>query len=291
MLVRASLSTWLRRRIGAVRRWVAPRLPATRLRDLHLVSPRPRQPGDQPRSSRLILESWSRSNRPNRRAGDVMELRWRDPQAKAFIGWWDATDPADPRIKAWIGAHDLANERQKPPHRHWSVEVTDSQGHMRSRLAVPYDRDHTRVEVSHADLVVTSGGALRVTSHGEGGGLEFCHDAHGGPSRRWKLRMARASEDLELLRERPGAEAEPVLRVRPDGEVEVTSLSARGGVWLRDERTGARVRLGVVDGELTLTPEAAPGDGEDHHEGNGEVDHEGDGEVDGGGGGRAGGST
>lgn len=135
------------------------------------------------RSNRIILEAWERSNSDNNRAGDVMELRWRTPYAKAFIGWWDYTDPDKPVMKAWMGAHDEANAPAAPPHRHWSIEVADESGQMQTRFAVPYDQDHTNITTSSADFSV-GWGALRVAN----GPLEFTTGTDGLPDeQRWRF--------------------------------------------------------------------------------------------------------
>src|SRR5699024_10437078 len=82
-------------------------------------------------STRIVLDSWVKSNRPNNHHGDVMQIIWRNHAAKPFLGWWDgATDPEKPNLKAWIGAHSLANNQNAPPHNHWSIEVSDKEGQM-----------------------------------------------------------------------------------------------------------------------------------------------------------------
>src|SRR5699024_4582313 len=113
-------------------------------------------------SSRVILESYIKSNGPNNHDGDVLQLMWRNHGAKPFIGWWDAaTNPEKPELKAWIGAHDLANNPESDPHDHWSIEVSDSTGQLHTRLAIPFDEDHTNIKTSDADFTVGYG-TLRV---------------------------------------------------------------------------------------------------------------------------------
>lgn len=130
------------------------------------------------RSSRIRLESYVKSNLPNKRAGDVIEMIWRNHGAKPFIGWYDgATDPANPAIKAWMGAHDLANNPNSAPHNHWSVEVSDSSGQMQTRFSIPFDKDHTNIKTSSADFTVGYG-ILRVGGDGNRD-IEFAESTTG----------------------------------------------------------------------------------------------------------------
>ena len=156
-----------------------------------------------------------------------MELRWLSPDAKPFIGWWDYTDPDNPSCKAWMGAHDLANDADKAPHRHWSIEVPGTDGHMQTRLAVAYDRDHTTVSINRADLQINGQGVLRMG--------------------RW--RVARDGDDLVVDR-RKGKDVVEAARFCQDGTVEVTGLA------MRDEATGRVHRIAVRDGQVVATEEA-----------------------------------
>ncbi|MGN8648310.1 hypothetical protein ACTNEO_19900 [Gracilibacillus sp. HCP3S3_G5_1] len=136
------------------------------------------EPTDNPNSSnhktsRIILESYLKSNKPNDHAGDVLQLMWKNHGAKPFIGWWDAaTDPDTPELKAWVGAHDLANNPDADPHNHWSIEVSDSNGALQTRMAFPFDQDHTNIKTSSADFTVGYG-ILRIGGRGGNRDLEF----------------------------------------------------------------------------------------------------------------------
>ncbi|MFD6813578.1 hypothetical protein [Enteractinococcus coprophilus] len=161
------------------------------------------------RSNRIILEAWERSNKPNKRAGDVLELHWRTPYAKPFIGWWDSTDPDDPKMKAWMGAHDLPNNPAGTPHRHWSVEVSDSQGQMQSRFIIDYDKDHTNIRTSSADFGV-GWGAFRLASST----LEFTTNTRGEEEiQRWSVRRSQGKRyNLTLARHDGSGGEVPVAR-------------------------------------------------------------------------------
>lgn len=174
--------------------------------DLYLETP-PNQ-----RSTRIKLEAWERSNPGNNRAGDVLELHWRTPYAKPFIGWWDSTDPDNPVMKAWMGAHDLQNNPDPSvrPHRHWSIEVADeATGAMQTRLAIPYDQDHTNIKTASADFTV-GWGALRVAA----GPMEFTSRADADPAdRRWSFSPAGGDDyDLQFRRHYDDGTPETVAR-------------------------------------------------------------------------------
>ncbi|MBO1900999.1 hypothetical protein J4H92_03425 [Leucobacter weissii] len=185
--------------------------------DLYLKSP-PRRDfeGFASRSTRIILESYNRSSLPNNRSGDVMELRWREPDAKAFIGWWDYTDPENPSMKAWIGAHDKATDIEEAPHRHWSVEVANSEGDMKTRLAIPYGTDHTNIKTSSADFTVGFG-VLRVAgSGGTNRDLEFANRPTAEKSqRRFTIRLDEKNDVRLISRNDEGDPIDrPVMFVR-----------------------------------------------------------------------------
>ena len=140
-------------------------------------------------STRIILDSWVKSNRPNNHYGDVMQFIWRNHGAKPFLGWWDgATNPESPELKAWIGAHSLANNPNSRPHNHWSVEVSDQEGQMQTRLAIPFDKNHTNIKTSSSDFSVGNG-KLRIAGNGNND-LEFAINPNGDPKdARFTLRM------------------------------------------------------------------------------------------------------
>lgn len=211
-------------------------------RDLHLSTP----PNE--RSRRIILEAWKRSNRPNKRAGDVLELHWRTPHAKPFIGWWDSTDPENPTMKAWMGAHDLANNPRAEPHRHWSIEVSDSSGQMQTRLAIKYDRDHTNIYTSSSDFSVTYG-ALRVTR----GRLEFAASRNDeGGDERWSIHHTGGSRMYDLLLNRHSDDGSP----RPIGRLNrETGNFAIGGDFIAERSLHVRhsSKALLVEGMHTST--------------------------------------
>lgn len=218
--------------------------------DLHIRGNPPADSSGLPQraTKRLRIDSWERSNRPNGRAGDAIALHWMRPEAKAFIGWWDTTDPDNPECKAWIGAHDEANNPHGAPHRHFSIEVTDATGQMQTRLGIPYDQDHTNITTTSADFTVKKG-KLRVPSNSA---LEFSVDPYGVKNSRWAVRMT-SEEDLELVHyDSKDSEATSLVRVDADtGRVEIESLGA-ADIVMKDRATGALSRVFVEDGKICV---------------------------------------
>lgn len=219
-------------------------------RDLHITAKPPEDASGLPEraTNRLRIDSWERSNRRNDRAGDAIALHWMRPEAKAFIGWWDTTDPDNPVCKAWIGAHDEANNPDVPPHRHWSVEVTDSTGQMQTRLGIPYDKDHTNITATSADFTVVSG-ALRVPRRSS---LEFSVDRDGETGSRWQVQMT-PDENLELLHHPSnGSEPERIAEFDSEtGRMKIRSLEAVD-IVMDDRTTGAPTRLFVDNGQVRV---------------------------------------
>jgi len=218
--------------------------------DLHIQGTPPSDTSGLPARAtrRLRIDSWERSNRQNGRAGDAIALHWMRPEAKAFIGWWDTTDPDKPECKAWIGAHDKANNPEAAPHRHFSIEVTDSTGQMQTRLGIPYDKDHTNITTTSADFTVKKG-ILRVPRNSA---LEFSVDPAGVNKSRWALRMT-PDEDLELVHYE-NKDSYPVPYVRVDAEssrLEVTSLGA-ADIVMEDRATGLPMRVFVENGRICV---------------------------------------
>lgn len=218
--------------------------------DVHIKAKPPADASGLPERAtrRLRIDSWERSNRPNNRAGDAVSLHWMRPEAKAFIGWWDSTDPDNPTCKAWIGAHDEANNPEASPHRHFSIEVTDSTGQMQTRLGVPYDRDHTNITTNKADFTVR-GGVLRVPRSGR---LEFSVDDAGRRGSRWQMKMG-AGENLELLRyDAADQNPKPIARIDSEtGRLEVDSLGS-ADVVMKDRATGTPTRIYVENGKVCV---------------------------------------
>lgn len=217
-------------------------------KDVHITANPPEESTGVPSraTNRLRIDSWERSNLANGRAGDAIALHWMRPEAKAFIGWWDTTDPENPTCKAWIGAHDEANNPNASPHRHFSVEVPDSEGHMHTRLAVPYDLDHTNITTSSADFTVV-GGNLRVPRSSS---LEFSVNKDASRGSRWKLRMT-SDESLELTYfESSDTAPQPVAKLNSEsGRLEVESLGAVDLI-LTDRSTGVPNRLYIDNGQI-----------------------------------------
>lgn len=144
---------------------------------------------------RITIESYQRAQQRNTAGdyahyGEGIRLRLMRPNAKNMIAWEDGfTDPANPRSVAWVGAHYLPNDVTDPLHKHWSIEVSDSQGDLRTRLAVNYGVDWANVRVANADFTVGSAGIARLAgsaSHEKV--LEFSNDSEGTvAARRWRL--------------------------------------------------------------------------------------------------------
>lgn len=66
------------------------------------------------------------------------------------------------------GTHYIANVTLgNNPHKHMSLEVTDSTGALQTRLEFPYDKDSTWIKVVDADFVLTGGKKVQLT--GENG--------------------------------------------------------------------------------------------------------------------------
>lgn len=215
---------------------------------MHITAAAPKDSSGLPERStrRLRIDSWEKSNKRNGRAGDAVALHWMRPDAKAFIGWWDATDPDHPECKAWIGAHDEANNPEAPPHRHFSIEVTDSTGQMQARLSIPYDRDHTNITTNKADFTVNNG-ALRVPRTSE---LQFSVDRAGIRKSRWALKMAQ-DESLELLHHQSQS-SDPETVARFDATTGRLELSAIGvaDIVTTDRATGEPFRIYVENGKV-----------------------------------------
>ena len=108
--------------------------------------------GTPPTTNRIVLESWEKSNNLNDHAGDLIQLMWRDSQAKPFIGWWDYTGE-EPILKAWIGAHQVANDGASF-HKHLSIETADLSGQMQTRMDFDFDKDTTEIKTSSANFTV-----------------------------------------------------------------------------------------------------------------------------------------
>lgn len=219
-------------------------------KDIHILAKPPKDVTGLPERSthRLRIDSWERSNLANGRAGDAIALHWMRPEAKAFIGWWDTTDPDNPICKAWMGAHDEANNPEASPHRHFSVEVTDEAGHMQTRLAIPYDQDHTNITTSSADFTVV-GGNLRVPRSSV---LEFSVNKDASRGSQWQVRMAK-DESLEVnYLPKDASEPEPIAKFSSEtGRLEVESLGA-ADVVLRDRSSGIPHRLYIENGRVCV---------------------------------------
>lgn len=218
--------------------------------DVHISGNSPEDVSGLPvrATRRLRIDSYERSNRPNGRAGDAIALHWMRPEAKAFIGWWDTTDPENPECKAWIGAHDKANNPAAAPHRHFSIEVTDSRGHMQTRLGIPYDEDHTNISVNKADLTVNRG-AFRIPARSS---LEFSVDAKGTQNSRWAFKMT-PDENLEVVHYADvDAQPKPIARMdAATGRLEIDSLGATD-IVLKDRATGRPTRVFVENGSIHI---------------------------------------
>lgn len=218
--------------------------------DVHISSTSPSDASGLPERStnRLQVDSWERSNRKNGRAGDAISLHWMRPEAKPFIGWWDSTDPENPVCKAWLGAHDEANNPEAAPHRHFSIEVTDSSGQMQTRLGIPYDRDHTNITTSSADFTVRAG-TLRVAQSAQ---LQFSTDIEAKHGGRWEVSLSK-SEDLEITySDSSQSSLEPVARLNAaTGRLEVQSVEIVDLV-LKDRKSGSPTRVFVEDGQIKL---------------------------------------
>lgn len=218
--------------------------------DVHITAAPPKDSTGLPERStrRLRVDSWEKSNRQNGRAGDAIALHWMRPDAKAFIGWWDATDPDHPECKAWIGAHDEANNPEAAPHRHFSIEVTDSTGQMQTRLGIPYDQDHTNITTTSADFTVKKG-TLRVPHNSA---LEFSVNDTGSKGSRWSMKMTQ-DENLELRHHQTrDSSAETFARFDAStGRIELSSIGV-ADIVTTDRATGARSRIYVENGRVCV---------------------------------------
>lgn len=153
-------------------------------------------------TSRITIESYQRAQQTNTAGeyahyGEGIRLRLMRANAKNMIAWEDAfTDPANPRAIAWVGAHYLPNDIGDPVHQHWSIEVSDAAGHLRTRLAVNYGVDWANVRTTNADFTVSSGGVARIAGrqHVEKV-VEWSNSGDGNTSgRRWRLIQDREPE-------------------------------------------------------------------------------------------------
>lgn len=219
-------------------------------KDVHITATPPQDSSGVPERAthRLRIDSWERSNLANGRAGDAIALHWMRPEAKAFIGWWDTTDPSNPVCKAWIGAHDEANNPAAEPHRHFSVEVTDDKGHMQTRFAIPYDREHTNITTSSADFTVV-GGTMRVP---RSSCLEFAVNKDASKGARWQVRMLQ-DENLQVNYLREGSlEPEAIAKLNSEtGRLEIHSLGT-SDLIMEDRSTGRPHRIYIDDGQLRI---------------------------------------
>lgn len=216
--------------------------------DIHIRGNPPADSAGLPQraTKRLRVDSWEKSNRANRRAGDAIALHWMRPEAKAFIGWWDSSDPDNPECKAWLGAHDEANNPAAVPHRHFSIEVTDATGQMQTRLGIPYDKDHTNITTTSADFTVV-GGKMRIPSNSR---LEFSADKHGEDGSRWQVRRTTDGGLSLLYYASPGSDPERIVRINPaTNRIEVEALSVNDLI-LTDIGTGAPTKLYVENGQV-----------------------------------------
>ena len=218
--------------------------------DVHITTAPPENPTGLPERAtrRLRVDSWERSNRQNGRAGDAIALHWMRPEAKAFIGWWDSSDPEKPECKAWVGAHDEANNPDAEPHQHFSIELTDSSVQMQTRLGIPYDRDHTNITTTSADFTVKKG-TLRVPRNSS---LEFAVNDTGSRRSRWSVKMDQ--DENSELRHHQTKDSEPEIFARFDasaGRLDLTSLGVVD-IIMTDRATGAPASIYVENGTVCV---------------------------------------
>lgn len=232
---------------------------------LTLVSPTDRLADNE----RLrITSSQKQETENNQDGGETVWLDLSDPRAKSMLTWrlrYDLTtglpymptavpEGAPYRRLVWVGAHYYAqdqvdDENPTDVHGHWSVEVPDTTGALRTRLEIPFvDTDGTigteltNIKTNQADLTVdaTDGGVLRV-----GGGSVHSKDLvfaiskeQNATKKRWVIRQDTAAEagsnagsNLIILGcSDTGTELRPSLAFeRKTGRIGVGTLVSAGG--------------------------------------------------------------
>jgi len=93
------------------------------------------------------------------------------------------------------GTHNIANVTLgNNPHRHMSMEVSDSTGAVQTRFEIPYDLDSTFIKVVDADFILTGGKKLQMTGeNGVNKDLTFGLDETSVYTR-WALRQDSTTE-------------------------------------------------------------------------------------------------
>lgn len=93
------------------------------------------------------------------------------------------------------GTHNIANVTLgNNPHRHMSLEVSDSTGAVQTRFEIPYDLDSTFIKVVDADFILTGGKKLQMTGeNGVNKDLTFGLDETTVYTR-WALRLDSTTE-------------------------------------------------------------------------------------------------
>lgn len=150
------------------------------------------------------------------------------------------------------GTHSIADVTLgNNPHRHMSLEVTDSSGALQTRMEFPYDKDTTWVKLSSAHLVVDSGNRLYlVGENGSNKEIAFGLDETSVYTR-WSLRQDTTTEsgsnvgsDFQLVRYSDAGVAldSPIKVTRSSGLVTLAgNLTSTGTTMLLDSATTATV--------------------------------------------------
>lgn len=251
---------------------------------------------DYDSTGRLVLESYQRPQYGP--YGETMRMMNRTPQAKTMIAWYHPADPAENYDAAtnpmhtsadvWIGAHYAAQDDEVDAHGHWSLEVPDDEGHLRSRFGIDWINQTTKargVDKTHAyfancDLSHAQGdGAIFRVHSGAGSAdrtIEF--SAYGSTGltspgymdplkRRWHLLANQTAEagsnagtDFLIRRFADNGDVLGTLLFakRSTGQITLGELNAEAA------RLAIRWAGGTVDHGIYTYPDAAPSSGKAH---------------------------
>lgn len=169
-------------------------------------------------TGRITLYSYQRAN--YNAFGEVLRIFLMRQNAKAMMAYYgpqlpssqtngfnpDGSMASNATMKQWVwlGAHFGANDGLSV-HGHWSIEVPDSAGALRTRFEIPFANadgtigmEKTVIKTNQADFNVrtSNGQELRLSSSaGVEKPITFSLDSDGDPaSRRWKIRVTSDAE-------------------------------------------------------------------------------------------------
>lgn len=140
-------------------------------------------------TNRIVLESFQRPETGP--FGETIRMLNKVPRAKSMLAWYHPEDPTLPydattnpmhsSADVWCGAHYEAQDTDVDVHGHWSVEVPDSGGALRSRFAIDWVNHATQTR--GIDTTNTYFGNTHV-SHRQGDGAIFRVCAGAGSAER-----------------------------------------------------------------------------------------------------------